>query len=338
MAILKNEFIEKKLQRNIENSMYTLIYHYNSVQSYKWNFLKNKIFELYSLNILNINRDKQKTNTKFVQMMVIPFRIFFQFCKSNKLNKNFQNSIAGSSCVFFCQNKEQVKNLIQILSNIQSSTTVMQYSDHNCDQEEDKITNNAVQSFESLFKLQGKGFEMTHSSLLNLSVFVQFSLFETFHKKQTNIYPLNIETTCSPFDKGYEVSTHHFDQSISTLPKEQRSNQNDQSVDALQFVLSNGSKDNGLNTNKIKRDNSLQLQTDPITKISFLNLYEFIEILSLSQNEKKIYNNFIYLLQIHHKYIFTLNMSQYNKLFYSMYFNLLKILNTLNLLQRIQQS
>ena len=44
--LLKNKFLEKKLFQNINESSYTLIFHYNSMSSSEWKKIKEKIFEV----------------------------------------------------------------------------------------------------------------------------------------------------------------------------------------------------------------------------------------------------------------------------------------------------
>jgi hypothetical protein len=143
--LLKNKFLEKKFFQNINESSYTLIFHYTSISSSEWKKIKEKIFEVIKLRTISgsaietavlQNEAIASMNTKCQQgldslggrSLVIPRHIFNKFlklCNSTKPSEvkaiqethlqSLGGSIGGSSSLFFCQNLKEVAEILKIL-------------------------------------------------------------------------------------------------------------------------------------------------------------------------------------------------------------------------------
>ncbi len=99
MSILQNKIIEEKLLQLIDNSQFTIIFHYNTITSKEWLNLKKRLFQ------------KQLS----ISHKVVPVRFFSRLLKASNLGISSANSMGGHLCLFFCSSKEDLVNLYQIL-------------------------------------------------------------------------------------------------------------------------------------------------------------------------------------------------------------------------------
>jgi ribosomal protein L10 len=140
MSFIKNQFFEKKITESFQVYPYVLIFHYNNITSKEWLYLKKTLFQI----------------NPSIQNKVIPNRFLFQLWQNFKFENisqsdahyvgtksvdsfpsTFSESIGekieqnndynlGSSCLFFCSTKDDLKKIIEITESFGTSGLIHQ--------------------------------------------------------------------------------------------------------------------------------------------------------------------------------------------------------------------
>jgi hypothetical protein len=142
MSFIKNQFFEKKITESFQIYPYVLIFHYNNITSKEWLHLKKTLFQI----------------NPSIQNRVVPNRFLFQLWKNFKfenfsqgdghyvtdksvhsLNYSMEaipwkrekieqnnNYNLGSSCLFFCSTKNDLKKIFEITETFGTSGLIYQ--------------------------------------------------------------------------------------------------------------------------------------------------------------------------------------------------------------------
>ncbi len=125
MSLIKNKFFEDKIGQLFEIYPIVLFFHYNNITSKEWLQLKKKLFQI-NPSIVN----KVVPNRFLSQVWK---NIEFETNKTSDVNEKSGNSQSqfseivfnneynyGSSCLFFCSNIDDLKNIMKITANDQN--------------------------------------------------------------------------------------------------------------------------------------------------------------------------------------------------------------------------
>lgn len=127
MSLIKNQFFEKKITQLFQIYPYVLIFHYNNITSKEWLNLKQKLFQINPL----------------IQNKVIPNRFLSQLWKNLKFEEisgNSKNKLSivseksnndeynlGSSCLFFCSTKNDLKQIYEVTDTFKISGNTQKF-------------------------------------------------------------------------------------------------------------------------------------------------------------------------------------------------------------------
>jgi hypothetical protein len=125
MSLIKNKFFEEKIGQLFEIYPIVLLFHYNNITSKEWLQMKKKLFQINPSIVnkvvpnrflsevwQNIEFETNKTSDTNQKSGSSPSQ-FSQIVFNNEYNY-------GSSCLFFCSNGDDLKNIMKITGNDQN--------------------------------------------------------------------------------------------------------------------------------------------------------------------------------------------------------------------------